>query len=215
MFNLILVTQKNHTPVKEYLCFIEACIDAGVTCVQLREKGLSHLQRFLFGKALFACLKPRGIPLIVNDDMHLAKALGADGVHLGQTDGNPIEARRHLGQDKTIGLSVTNTAQLQAALHLPINYIGIGPVFPTANKKDVHQYCGLDGLDALAAASPFPAIAIGGIHPDNIFEIRRTAVCGVAVIGALHTAEDLKTTCQQLLGEVAPFVVPNPSSTTQ
>jgi len=199
MLNLMLVTQKKILPIDKYLQFIESCITAGVTSVQLREKTLNTQQLLIFGGALLECLKPYDIPLIINDQVEVAKKLNAHGVHLGQTDGDPRLARSYLGADKIIGLSVSSMDELHTAQNLPIDYVGIGPVFPTSSKTDNPQHCGLDGLGRMVAASSFPSIAIGGIQKDNAAEVLGTGVDGVAVIGTLHTAKNIKATCQSLL----------------
>ncbi len=199
MLNLMLLTQKKHLPMEKYLQFVEPCLQAGVTSVQLREKTLNTQQLLVFGGALLECLKPYEIPLIVNDNIEIAKKLNAHGVHLGQSDGDPKAARSYLGTNKIIGLSVSSMDELRAAHCLPIDYVGIGPVFHTSNKANNRQYCGLGGLGRMVAASSFPSIAIGGIQTDNVADVLETGVDGVAVIGALHTSKNLKVTCRCLL----------------
>jgi thiamine-phosphate pyrophosphorylase len=199
MLSLMLVTQKQTMPLNHYLEFIEQCIHGGVSSVQLREKNHSEKELLHFGRALLECLKPYNIPLIVNDSVILAKKLNAQGVHLGQSDGCPTKARAYLGSDSVIGVSVSNIAQMQQSYQHPIDYLGIGPVFPTQNKKNASAHCGVYNLAHLVKQSKLPCIAIGGISTDNIAQVLATNVQGVAVIAALHNSKNIAASCQKLL----------------
>lgn len=189
-FKLMLVTNKKDKPLNEYLDFIKSCAKSGITSVQLREKNLSYDELREFGKQLKAVLDPLGIPLIVNDHVKLAHELGAASVHLGQTDGDVREARALLGDDKIIGLSVDSIEQLSIAHMLPIDYIGVGAIFPSKTKRDVAVVLGCDGLKQIALASKYPVIAIGGITALNAGEVIQAGAHGIAAIGAFHDGKD-------------------------
>lgn len=187
---LMLVTHKGNTPLKKYLEFIEICAHHGVDAVQLREKTMNQTELLSFGKALKKILLPLNVSLIVNDNIKLALALDADGVHLGQKDESTKRARKILGNDKLIGLSVDTLANVEKANTLPINYLGVGAIFPTQSKTDVITHWGIEGLNQVAATSHYPLIAIGGINESNAPDVASTPVHGIAAIGAFHDSEN-------------------------
>ena len=185
---LTLITNKNLTDTDLYLNFIMQCAIAGVTAVQLREKNMSDDQLVDFGLQLKKQLKPYSIPLIINDSIDIACELNAEGLHLGQSDGNIIQARRKLGHKKLIGLSVNSQAQLMNANALPVDYLGIGPVFTTPNKPDAPLWhC--RGLQQAITLTSLPIVAIGGINLSNADRVMQMGAAGIAAIGAFHEAD--------------------------
>ncbi len=201
-YKLILVTNKQASSLSAYLHFVETCIQHGVTAVQLREKHLPYQQLITFGKALHALLENYHIPLIVNDNIELAILLGAEGVHLGQQDGDVIQARSRLGNHKIIGITVNSLAELHTANQLPIDYIGIGAIFSTNNKPDVAHHWGCDELQQAVSLTSHKTIAIGGINHDNIKQVLATSVDGIAAIAAFHDAENPTQLTQQLANSI-------------
>lgn len=193
---LILVTHKDHASSNKYLDFVGTCIRSGVTSVQMREKNLPYDQLLEFGKSLKSFLELFSIPLIINDDVQLAHELKADGVHLGQSDGSVLEARRILGHNKIVGLSVNSLAQLGSSNRLPLDYIGIGPIFPTKNKADSEIGC--ERLTQMAFATHHPIAAIGGIDETNVTDVMSSGAYGIAAIGAFHDAKDPSLTTRNL-----------------
>lgn len=187
---LMLVTNKGNIPLKKYLEFIEACASHGVDTVQLREKNMNQTELLSFGKTLKKILQPLNVSLIVNDNIKLALALDADGVHLGQKDESTKRARKILGPDKLIGLSVNTLANVEKANTLPINYLGVGAIFPTHNKSDVATVWGIEGLNQVMAITKHPLIAIGGINETNAESVHHTKVHGMAAIGAFHDSKN-------------------------
>ncbi len=196
---ITLVTNQNKTPLSDYLALIKTCAEAGVTAVQLRDKQSSYQDCLAFGKALKTVLAPFSIPLIINDNIDLAIELDADGVHLGQTDGCPITARQRLGSQKIIGISIDSIENLLIANQLPIDYVGIGAIFPTYNKNNVATVWGLEGLSHLSSISKHPIIAIGGINESNAEDVMRSGAHGIAVIGAIHDSVCPTDTVKKLL----------------
>ncbi|MFN7096871.1 MAG: thiamine phosphate synthase [Gammaproteobacteria bacterium] len=194
---LMLITNKLTTPLQKYLDFIAICAEAGITSVQLREKNMTATELFEFGKQLQYVLKPFAIPLIINDHVDLCLALNADGVHLGQSDGDVLAARKRLGSHKMIGLTVDTVAQLHIANHLPIDYIGVGAIFPTKNKANINIW-GLDGLKQAINTSTHPVVGIGGIVENNTSAVIQTGATGIAAIGVFHDAKNPKITTQNL-----------------
>lgn len=197
-YKLMLVTNCKTSPVDSYLNFIKQCAQSGITSVQLREKEQKYDYLLAFGRQLASILAPFNIPLIINDNINLALELNAAGVHLGQTDGDPVIARKLLGPDKIIGVSIDSAENLHHANAAPINYVGIGAIFPTMNKQNVITTWGIAGLKELAPQSKHPIIGIGGIHTGNAKEVISSGAAGIAVIDALHHAHDAKLTAQQL-----------------
>ncbi|NNM59168.1 MAG: thiamine phosphate synthase [Legionellales bacterium] len=197
-YKLMFVTNKQDKSIDDYLSLVKACVASGVTCVQLREKNASYESLITFGQALKKFLSSVAIPLIINDNLDLALALDADGVHLGQTDGDVQKARQRLGTDKIIGLSISSLEQLQTANSLPIDYVGCGAIFPTQNKIDITTIIGLEGLQQLASLSKHPMVAIGGINLSNAREVMQTGCRGIAAIGVFHHPADGATATQKL-----------------
>lgn len=197
-YRLMLVTHRQSTPLEEYLDFVQSCASAGITSVQLREKNASFEALLTFGKALQGILAPLNIPLIINDNIELAKMLNAHGVHLGQSDNHPSHARLTLGDDKQIGQSIDTEAQLKTANTLPLNYVGVGAIFPTQSKPNINTLWGLANLKALVPKSKHPVVAIGGITEHNINDVLSCGVDGVAVIGAIHHAKQPKDITHRL-----------------
>lgn len=204
-YALTLITHKNDTPLDEYLRFIHHCAVAGITSLQLREKQASYQDCLTLGRQLKSILTAFHIPLIVNDNVALAIELDADGVHLGQTDTSPIVAREQLGPDKIIGLSIDSKENLQTANTLPIDYVGIGAIFPTKTKQNISTIWGLDGLAKISPLSKHPIVAIGGIDESNTQNVVHAGAHGVAVISAIHDSinpqQTIKNIRQQIGGK--------------
>lgn len=197
-YKLILITNRNNTSIDEYLHLIKICITSGITCVQLREKHSSYAALLTFGHALKEVLLPAKIPLIINDNVDLALALDAEGVHLGQSDSDIWQARKRLGSDKIIGLSVNTLTQVFHANGLPVNYIGCGAIFATLNKDDVIGSLGLNGLQQLSLHSKHPIIAVGGVNVTNAELVLQAGANGIAAIGAFHDTNNIATMTAQL-----------------
>ncbi|MES2615179.1 MAG: thiamine phosphate synthase [Bdellovibrionota bacterium] len=197
-YQLILVTHRQKTPTETYLNFVVACAKSGITCVQLREKNLSYEALLEFGRQLQPILKPFSIPLIVNDNIKLAFELDADGVHLGQSDGDVCKARQQLGKHKKIGLTINSIEQIYEANLLPLDYVGIGAIFPTKNKANVQTIFGCDGLKKISSLSKHPVVAIGGIDENNALAVMQSGARGIAAIGAFHETKDPILTTKNL-----------------
>lgn len=176
---------------------VAAAVRGGATCVQLREKQLDTRDFVARARALKALLAPLQVPLIINDRVDIALAVGADGVHVGQRDMHPADVRR-LMPHALIGLSVENPAQVRAAAHFPVDYLGASPVFATPSKTDTAPALGLDGLRALRLLTPLPLIAIGGIDEHNAAQVIAAGADGLAVVRALCAAPDPATAAQTL-----------------
>lgn len=185
---LMLVTHRQNVALPVYLNFIKDCISSGVTCIQLREKNNDASFKLEFAQHLKQILTPYNIPLIINDDINLAQLVDAEGVHLGQSDTSPQIARKLLGSEKYIGLSIESENDLTQANHLNVSYVAASAVFPSQHKNNLKTIWGLNGLMCLCKHSSHPVIGIGGINQDNLIQVIQAGARGVAVIGALHQA---------------------------
>lgn len=160
-------------------------VEGGVTMVQLRDKYASTERMIETGLALKEALARTGVPLIVNDDVEAAMAIGADGLHVGQSDAEVMEARRRVGPDMILGLSIGSVEEAARVDPAVVDYVGIGPVFPTSTKPGHPPAIGFSGLAAVAAASPVPSVAIGGIKAAHIADSLRAGAEGIAVVSAI------------------------------
>ncbi|WP_413711524.1 thiamine phosphate synthase [Rhizobium sp. Rhizsp82] len=162
-----------------------AAVAGGATIVQLRDKTADTRQMIETGRALQRVLSGSGALLVVNDDVEAAIALNADGLHIGQEDLGAAEARRRIGPDMILGLSV-ETPELAAAVDPAIvDYAGIGPVFATATKPDHKQPIGIAGLAQLVRACPVRSVAIGGLKAEHVEPVLATGAEGLAVVSAI------------------------------
>lgn len=197
--SLYLVTHRGVLPLEDFFRIIRASIEGGVKVVQLREKEASAREMITIGKNLLALLKPLGIPLIINDRVDVAHAVNADGVHLGQSDLNPAEARAILGKDAIIGLSVETLKQAIAAEEEDVDYLAASPVFHTKTKSDCRKPWELRGLKKLSSASRHPIIAIGAIDETNVKRVLESGASGVAIVSAIFNAPCPKTAAFKIL----------------
>ncbi len=184
---LCLVTHRKTEPFERYLDLIFQAIQGGVTSVQLREKSVDDDTLLAMAQTLQQLLRPLGIPLIINDHLHIARAVNAAGVHLGPHDASPEEARALLGPEAWIGLSIeTPDALMMANQNLHLNYVAASAVFATETKQNCATFWGLEGLRDFCQKSRHPVVAIGGINTDNAAHVKACGVAGIAVVGAIH-----------------------------
>ena len=165
---------------------------AGVQWVQLRGKQLSSGDLFRECRRLVALARPLGLKVIVNDRADLALVSGADGVHLGQEDLPAAEARRILGEKAIIGFSTHGLQQALQARDMPVDYVAIGPVFPTRTKENPDPVVERQELQAIRERVAKPLVAIGGITLENAPALFRSGVDSVAVIRDLLPAADIR-----------------------
>ncbi|MGL5721941.1 MAG: thiamine phosphate synthase [Brevinema sp.] len=189
---LMLITHRESMPLDHYLRFIKICLEAGITSLQLREKESSYSFQKEFGIQLLELCRRFHVPLIVNDNPKLAADIKAAGVHLGQSDSSPTEARALLGADTIIGWSIETMDQLETANNLDeLTYVTASAVFPTPTKTGEKQtFWELDGVRQLAEKSRHTLTAIGGIDLENADDVMKAGAEGLAIIGAIHHAEN-------------------------
>ena len=184
---LCLVTSIESRSFDQYKKILLSAVHGGITSLQLREKNISSEKLKSLALFIQSILKPFDIPLIINDQVHLAKEINAAGVHLGQSDISPSEARHILGSNKIIGLSVESLQELENANQLDdINYVAASAIFPSKTKKDCKTLWGLEGLKEVTKKSRYPVIAIGGIHSRNVEKIIEYGASGIAVVSIIH-----------------------------
>ncbi|RNC72747.1 MAG: bifunctional hydroxymethylpyrimidine kinase/phosphomethylpyrimidine kinase [Desulfuromonadales bacterium] len=168
---------------------VEAAIDGGARVVQYRNKEQDREQRLAVGWEVRDLCRRRGVPFIVNDDLELAKELKADGLHLGQDDGDPREARRVLGPGKIIGVSTHTLEEALAAQEVGADYIGFGAMFPSRS-KDIEHLAGPELLATVRERITIPIVAIGGISRDNGARVIDAGADAVAIISAILSHPD-------------------------
>ncbi|WP_139979527.1 thiamine phosphate synthase [Nocardioides litoris] len=167
---------------------VAAAVAGGATAVQLRDPGSTTRDLVALAEALLAVTRPAGVPLVVNDRVDVALAVGADGAHVGQSDLDPVRARRLLGPEAHLGLSVSTPAQARAAAALPpgtVDLLGVGPLRATSTKPDAAPPFGPAGLAALCAASTLPCVVIGGVTAADAAPARAAGAAGLAVVSAV------------------------------
>ncbi|MCF0252998.1 MAG: thiamine phosphate synthase [Duodenibacillus sp.] len=180
-----------------------AAARGGATCVQLRAPQWKKRELAECGRALLAALAPAGVPLIVNDHADVCAAIGAQGLHVGQDDLSPGDARAVIGPDRALGLSITHARQLAAVDASLVDHIGAGPVFTTATKPDADPATGWEGLAAICRGTALPAVAIGGIKPCHAAQALSCGARGLAVVSAICGRPDPEAAARAVAEAVA------------
>lgn len=187
---LYLVTDRPLAGDRDIMEIVKSAAQGGVTMVQLREKDCDTRTFVSLAMEMKEVLRPYGIPLIINDRIDVALASNADGVHIGQSDMPYGIARKLLGPDKIIGLSVENMEDILEANSLDVDYVGISPVFATPTKTDTAQPFGLEGLREAVKLSVHPSVAIGGMNAKTAADVMACGTDGIAVVSAIVCAPD-------------------------
>ncbi len=193
-----LVTDRGLARGRSLADVVRAAVEGGVTCVQLREKSAGTREFLALARELTAVLAPLRVPLVINDRVDIALACGAQGVHLGQGDMPPHEARRLLPAGSIIGWSVETPGDVAASAALPVDYLGVSPVFATPTKTDTLTPWGLDGLASVRASTRLPLVAIGGLDAGNALQAIRAGADGIAVVSAICAADDPRAAARAL-----------------
>ena len=194
---LYAVTDRAWTGEQTLYEQVEAALKGGVTCVQLREKEMDETAFLQEAKDICALCRRYGVPFIVNDNVDVAIACQADGIHVGQEDMATGEVRRRVGDAMLLGVSVHTVEEARRAVRNGADYLGLGAVFPTSTKTDVDQMTN-ETLRAICDAVDVPVVAIGGINRGNLLKLSGSGVDGVALVSAIFSAEDIEDTCRKL-----------------
>lgn len=196
--DLYCITAEEHSLGRSNIEVVREMIAAGIKIIQYREKDKRMKAKYEECQIIREMTKQAGVTFIVNDDIDLAILVKADGVHIGQDD-LPIEKVRELvGENRIIGLSTHSPQQAQEAVARGADYIGVGPIFKTATKKDVCQPVGFEYLDYVIQNSKIPFVAIGGIKVDNIAEVAKRGADCIAVVTDITTAQDIQGRIKEL-----------------
>ena len=177
---------------------VEKALKGGATMIQIREKDLNEKDFLLEAEELLALCRSYNVPFIVNDNVELAVKIGADGVHVGQSDMNARDVRALIGNDKILGVSTQTVEQALFAQECGADYLGVGAVFPTGSKDDAEVLDRKTLIDICKAVS-IPVVAIGGITKDNVRELKGTGIAGISVISAIFAQKDIQNATAELL----------------
>jgi len=197
-WTLYFVADVSAAGSRDIVALVEAAVEGGVTAVQLRAKDLETRDLLDLARRLVERLAKRRVPLLVNDRVDVALASGAAGVHLGQDDLPPADARRLLGRGRIIGLSANTLREAQAAEAAGADYIGLGPVYATATKITALPILGAEGLGGIRAKVKLPIIGIGGVNETNARPLVEAGASGVAVVSAIMDAPDPAAAARRL-----------------
>lgn len=176
---------------------VEECIKGGVTFVQLREKELDEEAFLTEARNIKKITDDYQIPFVINDNVEVALACGADGVHIGQNDQPVAEVRRKIGNQKILGVSAQTVEQAIKAEADGADYLGVGAVFPTSTKKDAITVS-FQQLQAICRAVSIPVVAIGGIHENNVEQLTGSGIDGIAVVSAIFSKHNSRKASEQL-----------------
>ena len=203
VFRLYLVTDPDLCAGHGVVETVRDAVRGGVTIVQLRDKMAKTSSLVEIGKALRDVLASTGVPLIINDDVEAAIAIGADGIHVGQSDMKAEDVRKMVGPNMMIGLSCESVADASAADPEVVDYIGVSPVFATPTKTDHSGAVGLQGLRDIAAVTRIPKVPIGGIKIEHLSSLYEYGADGVAVVSAICGQPDVEGAARLLSDKTA------------
>lgn len=197
MMTLYAVTDRAWVGKQSLYMQVESALKGGATCIQLREKDLDE-ERFLKeAKELALLCRKYNVPFFVNDNVDIAIACNADGVHVGQEDMAALDVRKKVGENMMIGVSVHNAKEAITAEKNGADCLGVGAMFSTSTKADASVLT-KETLKEICSAVNIPVVAIGGINKNNIMELAGTGVDGVALVSAVFSADDIENECRKL-----------------
>lgn len=196
-YSIYLVTDDGCLQGRALIDCVREALEGGVTLVQYRAKTASSAEMYAEALQMKALCDSFNVPLIINDRLDIAMAVGAAGVHLGQDDLPCAAARRILGEDYLIGVSAHNPAEAKAALQSGADYLGCGAVFGTATKADVKKL-GTEGLMAICREKGLPVVGIGGVTADNYREVRAAGADGAAIVSGILAQPDIRATVRAI-----------------
>lgn len=194
---LYAITDRHWLNGKTLYSQVELALKGGATMIQIREKDLDENAFLKEAEQIQSLCAKYCVPFIVNDNVELAVKIGADGVHVGQSDMSAKDVRALIGKDKILGVSAQTVEQALEAQKCGADYLGTGAVFPTGSKDDA-QVLGVQTLKEICSAVNIPVVAIGGISKDNILELKKSGIAGVSVISAIFTQNDIVAATAEL-----------------
>lgn len=195
---LYFITDSTSFCEEEFLYRTEEALKGGATIIQLREKDRTTREYISLARKVHGLTKKYQVPLIIDDRVDVALAMGAEGVHLGQSDMPVITARNILGDDFIIGATTKTVPQALEAYEQGADYLGVGAIYPTTTKVKT-VLTSTETLDAICKAVPIPVNAIGGLNKNNVHVLEGIGIAGFCVVSAIMKAEDPKTETEILL----------------
>ena len=207
MLLLYAITDRTWVGKQTLMEQIEAALQGGATILQLREKELAEDAFIEEAKEVLALCHRYQVPLIINDNLTVAKAVGADGIHVGMEDMDVASIRAQMGPDFIIGATAKTVAQAKAAEAAGADYLGVGAVFPSPTKKTAIRIT-KEQLNEICGSVSIPAVAIGGIQLENMDELQGAKVHGMAVVSAVFGADDIKAAAKALREKIPMLIMP-------
>ena len=196
---LYAVTDRAWTGEKTLMEQVKEALEGGITFLQLREKKLGEEEFLREAKDMKALAAAYHVPFVINDNVELALAIGADGVHVGQDDMEAGKVREKLGPDKIIGVSAHSVEEAIEAEKNGADYLGAGAVFSTSTKGDAGALS-METLKAICSSVSIPVVAIGGIKEENILSLKGTGVAGAAIVSGIFARKNIREACVRLRG---------------
>lgn len=206
MLLLYAITDQAFAGERGLLPQIEEALAAGVTFLQLREKNMDRQEFLKEAVAVRKLTRQYGVPFIINDDVEIAIACDADGVHVGQEDLPAQEVRRRIGPDRILGVTAKTTKQAVSAWKNGADYLGSGAVFKSPTKKNAIGIT-MEQLSAICSSVPLPVTAIGGITYKNVSLLQGTGIAGISVVSGIFGQSDIPAAVRALKEEVRKVVV--------
>lgn len=203
-YSLYLVTERSLLCGIELEMAVEKAILGGTTLVQLREKNLSTKEFYDIAVNIKKITDKYNVPLIINDRLDIALAVGAAGIHVGQSDMPCHIARKLVGEDKIVGVSAHTVEEALKAQEDGANYLGVGAIFPTGTKKDAIDVS-IETLKEIVQKVHIPVVAIGGVSENNVDKLSGTGIDGISVVSAILGKKDIKKAAEELKKAVLRF----------
>lgn len=194
---LYFITDSSTVPAEKFLPSVEAACKGGATIIQLREKNKSTREYMELAAAVHEITSRYNVPLIIDDRVDVALAIGAEGVHVGQTDMPVATARKLMGPDKIVGATTKTVPQALEAYEQGADYCGVGAIYPTTTKV-VTILTSVDTLKEIVKAVPIPVNAIGGLNKDNIHVLAGSGIAGICAVSAIQKAQDPEAAAREL-----------------
>ena len=195
---LYFITDSTNYAEEEFLFRVEEALKGGVTLMQLREKDKTTREYISLAKKVHELTKKYNVPLIIDDRIDVALAMGAEGVHLGQTDMPISTARKILGDDFIIGATTKTVPQALEAVELGADYLGVGAIYPTTTKVKT-VLTSVATLKEICESVPIPANAIGGLNKENIDILKGIPITGICVVSAIMKSENPQKATAELI----------------
>ncbi len=196
--SLYFITDSTNYTEEEFLFRVEQALKGGATLLQLREKEKSTREYIELAEKVHKIAKRYNVPLIIDDRVDVALAIGAEGVHVGASDMPIATARKLMGENKIVGATAKTVPWAKEAYEQGADYLGVGAIYPTTTKV-VTVLTSTETLDAITKAVPIPVNAIGGLNKDNLDILKGISISGICVVSAIMKADNPKTEAETLL----------------